>query len=195
MFLVNFNLHFLYFFIDTTIQVYYLKIMYKALKNLREQNNYSQNSIATFLGISRQMYIKYEQGEVEPPVKVIVQLAKFYRVPYEYILDDRIGDAKSSAKYECQKESDAETLEVASPAPAFGVSYLQSVMNMLPKLIYAEQLQVLAKLCEMVKDQTEEKKEPSKKMQAFQRILALNEELHLSSEGRTWTREELHERH
>ncbi len=175
--------------------------MYKALKNLREQNNYSQNSIATFLGISRQMYIKYEQGEVEPPVKVITQLAKFYRVPYEYILDDKIGDVHVSATYDHQykKSYSNETensLEVASAAPAYGVSsYLQSVMNMLPKLIYSEQLQVLSKLCEMVKTQTEEKKEPNKKMQAYQRLLALNEELHLSSEGRTWTREELHERH
>jgi len=165
--------------------LYYITSMYRALKNLREQNNYSQNSIATFLGISRQMYIKYEQGEVEPPVKVITQLAKFYRVPYEYILDDKIG-------YDFKEK----TLEVASATPAYGVSsYLNSVMNMLPKLTYSEQLQVLSKLCEMVKTETEEKKEPSKKMQAFQRLLALNEELHLSSEGRTWTREELHERH
>lgn len=171
--------------------------MYKALKNLREQNNYSQNSIATFLGISRQMYIKYEQGEVEPPVKVIIQLAKFYRVPYEYILDDKIGDVHVSVDYDHQyKKTEEKTLDVSSATPAYGVSsYLNSVMNMLPKLIYSEQLQVLSKLCEMVKTETEEKKEPSKKMQAYQRLLALNEELHLSSEGRTWTREELHERH
>jgi len=171
--------------------------MYKALKNLREQNNYSQNSIATFLGISRQMYIKYEQGEVEPPVKVITQLAKFYRVPYEYILDDKIGDIPVTTESEHEyKIPDGTESDVASTSPAYGVnSYLQSVLNMLPKLIYSEQLQVLSKLCEMVKTETEEKKEPSKKMQAYQRLLALNEELHLSSEGRTWTREELHERH
>jgi len=175
--------------------LYYVISMYKALKNLREQNNYSQNSIATFLGISRQMYIKYEQGEVEPPVKVITQLAKFYRVPYEYILDDKIGGVPVFEEHQYIK-SEENTFEVASATPAYGVSsYLQSVMNMLPKLIYSEQLQVLSKLCEMVKTETEEKKEPSKKMQAYQRLLALNEELHLSSEGRTWTREELHERH
>lgn len=66
---------------------------------------------------------------------------------------------------------------------------------MLPKLIYSEQLQLLSKLCDMVKTGTEEKKAPSKKMQAYQRLLKMNEELHLCSDGTKFTREELHERH
>ena len=41
----------------------------------------------------------------------------------------------------------------------------------------------------------EVEKAPSKKMQAFQRILKMNEELHLCSDGTKFTREELHERH
>ena len=65
--------------------------MNETIKLLREQNNYSQNSIATFLGISRQMYIKYEQGVIAPPVKVVKDLANFYRVPYEYIIDDKLA--------------------------------------------------------------------------------------------------------
>lgn len=184
--------------------------MNETLKKLREQNNYSQNSIATFLGISRQIYIKYEQGTVEPPVKVVKDLANFYRVPYEYIIDDKLAHGYEAAlndrtsytetsetevSYSC-KES--KPLAVASGTPVYTSSipsdYLSSVLAMLPKLIYAEQLQVLSKLCEMVKTQTDTKKEPSKKMQAFQKILALNEELHLKSDGTKWTREELYER-
>lgn len=173
--------------------------MNETIKQLREQNNYSQNSIATFLGISRQMYIKYEQGVIVPPVKVVKDLANFYRVPYEYIIDDKLGGEKVSHTY--SSTSDA-TFEVASPAPAYGIaaansSYLDSILNMLPRLIYSEQLQLLSKLCDMVKSCTEEKeveKAPSKKMQAFQRILKMNEELHLCSDGTKFTREELHER-
>ena len=52
--------------------------MKETLKALREKNNYSQATVAKYLGISRQMYIKYESGEAEPPVKVIVALIKLY---------------------------------------------------------------------------------------------------------------------
>ena len=179
--------------------------MNETLKKLREQNNYSQNSIATFLGISRQMYIKYEQGTIEPPVKVVKDLANFYRVPYEYIIDNKLAHTYEEKADEKPADSEvlyshvgSKPLTVTSPVPAYTSSipsdYLNSVLAMLPKLIYAEQLQVLSKLCELVRTQTETKKEPSKKMQAFQRILALNEELHLKSDGTKWTREELYER-
>lgn len=174
--------------------------MKETIKLLREQNNYSQNSIATFLGISRQMYIKYEQGVIAPPVKVVKDLANFYRVPYEYIIDDKLAgsDDKKSPAYKIDSTS---SKVVSSPTPSYGVAssdYLASILNMLPKLIYSEQLQLLSKLCDMVKTGTEEKeveKAPSKKMQAFQRILKMNEELHLCSDGTKFTREELHERH
>ena len=35
---------------------------------------------------------------------------------------------------------------------------------------------------------------PKRKMQAFTKLLALNDELHLNSKGQKWTREELYER-
>lgn len=177
--------------------------MNETLKQLRENNNYSQNSIATFLGISRQMYIKYEQGTIDPPVKVIKNLANFYRVPYEYIIDDKLGNKSEPLKKEVTYKIPAEKeYAVADSGVSYGKSipsdYLSAITDMLPKLIYSEQLQLLSKLCDMVKSHAqkeEEKEAPSKKMEAFQRILELNKKLHLSSEGRTWTREELYERH
>ena len=54
-------------------------IMKETLKALREKNNYSQATVAKYLGISRQMYITHESGEAEPPVKVIVALSKLYK--------------------------------------------------------------------------------------------------------------------
>ncbi len=171
--------------------------MNETIKLLREQNNYSQNSIATFLGISRQMYIKYEQGVIAPPVKVVKDLANFYRVPYEYIIDDKLAGTENKKNYTYKIDSTS-PMAVSSPTPSYGVAssdYLSSILNMLPKLIYSEQLQLLSKLCDMVKTGTEEKKAPSKKMQAYQRLLKMNEELHLCSDGTKFTREELHERH
>ena len=64
-----------------------ITIMKESLKALREKNNYSQATVAKYLGISRQMYIKYESGEAEPPVKVIVALSKLYKVDYAQIID------------------------------------------------------------------------------------------------------------
>ena len=170
--------------------------MLDSLKYFREQNNYSQGAVASFLGVSRQMYIKYENGEVEPPLKTIVQLARFYRVSYDVLIDNKIPEKKVTYMH-----SEKSTMEVASPLPAYGTAesqdssyYLNSIMEMLPKLIYAEQLKVLSALSGMVQKETEEKIIPNRKMQAYTKLLALNDELHLNSNGQKWTREELYER-
>ena len=39
--------------------------MNNTLRILREKNNYSQATVASYLGISRQMYIKFESGAAE----------------------------------------------------------------------------------------------------------------------------------
>ena len=170
--------------------------MLDSLKYFREQNNYSQGAVASFLGVSRQMYIKYENGEVEPPLKTVVQLARFYRVSYDVLIDNKIPEKKVTYKH-----SEKATMAVASPLPAYGTAesqdssyYLKSIMEMLPKLIYAEQLKVLSALSGMVQKETEEKIIPNRKMQAYTKLLALNDELHLNSNGQKWTREELYER-
>ena len=170
--------------------------MLESLKYFREENNYSQSGVASFLGISRQMYIKYETGEVEPPLKVVVQLAHFYRVSYDVIIDYK--RSSESAGYEKQERG---AFKIASPLPSYGKSanvdlsyYYSSIMEMLPKLVYSEQLKVLSTLLGLVQKETEEKIIPDRKMQAYTKLLALNQELHLSSNGKKWTREELYER-
>lgn len=72
--------------------------MKETLKALREKFNYSQNSVANFLGISRQMYIKYENGDVEPPVKVVTALCGLYKVPYEVLIDNKMMNHADSGK-------------------------------------------------------------------------------------------------
>lgn len=63
--------------------------MFETIKYLREQKKFSQAQVADYLGISRQMYIKYERGETEPPVCVIKELCKLYKVDYDVILEDK----------------------------------------------------------------------------------------------------------
>lgn len=62
--------------------------MKETLKFLRESHKYSQTDLAAFLGISRQMYIKYENGEVEPPVAVVKKLCDKYGVGYDVLINN-----------------------------------------------------------------------------------------------------------
>ena len=74
--------------------------MKETLRILREKNSLSQSSVAEYLNISRQMYLKYESGETEPPVKVIVLLSKLYKVSYGTIIDNKFATQESQSIYE-----------------------------------------------------------------------------------------------
>ena len=177
--------------------------MNETLKALREQNNYSQAAVAAYLDVSRQMYIKYENGDAVPPVKIVTQLSNFYRVPYDVILEDKLNSRyqkaegnKSDFKY-AKKDI---AYEVHEPAPAYGVMdnspsyYLKSILEMLPKLVYKEQLKVLEKLTGLVQKATQEKLKPNKQMQSYDKLTKYADSLHLKSDGKKWTREGLYER-
>lgn len=159
--------------------------MNNTIKALREQNNYSQAAVAQFLGISRQMYIKYENGLVEPPVKTVAELAHFYHVTYDFIIDDSAPQYSSGT---------ALAYDIPSRKTQPQSMYLKSIVEMLPKLIYREQLMVLEMLAEMVRNSTAEKIMPEKKSTGIDQLLKLNEKYHPRSDGTKWTREEIYER-
>lgn len=97
--------------------------MKETLKTLRDQFNYSQNSVAKFLGISRQMYIKYENGDAEPPVKIVVALSGLYKVPYDFLIDNKACSQKSenvhrNVEYKLPEEK---TLAVADPGADYNI--------------------------------------------------------------------------
>lgn len=100
--------------------------MYKTIKSLREKFDYSQTAVASYLKISRQMYVKYENGEVEPSVRVVKQLCSLYQVSYDFIINDDLSDEAKGIKPgeysfdHCKKES--EVLYVASSSLAYSVA-------------------------------------------------------------------------
>ena len=57
----------------------------KIIRDLREDNGYSQQQIADILDIKRTMYQKYEYGETELPMRHAKALAKLYKVSLDYI--------------------------------------------------------------------------------------------------------------
>ena len=181
-------------------------IMNNTLRILREQNNYSQAAVASYLGISRQMYIKYETGAAIPPVKVVTDLSNFYRVPYDVIIEDKLNQSKNnklenskSSKYPHQRSEDIiwelhEPDAIYSPQETSSSYYLKAILEMLPKLVYKEQLKVLEKVSGMVQTATEEKLKPNKQMNNYIKLSKYASSLHLKSDGKKWTREELYER-
>lgn len=56
------------------------------LRELREDNDLTQNDIAEILGTTQQVYSRYEKGINEIPVRHIITLCKFYKVSSDYIL-------------------------------------------------------------------------------------------------------------
>lgn len=59
---------------------------YKRLKDLREDNDYTQEYIAEKLKINRVVYNRYENGIRDIPTELVLELAKIYKVDTDYIL-------------------------------------------------------------------------------------------------------------
>lgn len=58
---------------------------YQRIRDLREDNDLSQQSVADILGISRQQYQLYESGKREMPMRLFIALADHYKVSLDYI--------------------------------------------------------------------------------------------------------------
>lgn len=63
-----------------------MKKYYEIIKDLREDNDYTQKQIADVLKTTQQVYSRYENGINEIPVHHLVELCKFYNVSADYIL-------------------------------------------------------------------------------------------------------------
>jgi transcriptional regulator with XRE-family HTH domain len=57
------------------------------LKALREENAITQKTLADYLHIRQNTYSQYENGQRQLPIDVLIQLAKFYNVSVDYILE------------------------------------------------------------------------------------------------------------
>ena len=56
------------------------------IRELREDNDYTQQQIAEKLGTSQTMYARYERGASELPIRHLIALSKLYGVSTDYIL-------------------------------------------------------------------------------------------------------------
>lgn len=58
----------------------------KRIKDLREDNDLTQEQVAKYLGTSQTMYARYERGANEMPIRHLIKLCKLYNVSSDYIL-------------------------------------------------------------------------------------------------------------
>ena len=56
------------------------------LRDLREDRDYTQSEIAAILGITQQVYSRYELGINEIPVRHLKALCEFYQVSADFVL-------------------------------------------------------------------------------------------------------------
>ncbi len=57
------------------------------LKELREDNDMKQQTLANYLHIKQNTYSQYENGQRQVPIDVLTSLADYYGVSVDYILE------------------------------------------------------------------------------------------------------------
>jgi transcriptional regulator with XRE-family HTH domain len=61
----------------------------KRMRDLREDNDKTQQQIAEALGTSQTMYARYERGANELPIRHLLKLCDYYGVSADYLLGRR----------------------------------------------------------------------------------------------------------
>ncbi len=63
-----------------------MKELRKILRELREDHNLKQATVASYLGIEQQSYSNYENGNRSIPLWAVIKLADYYKVSTDYLL-------------------------------------------------------------------------------------------------------------
>ncbi|WP_376699436.1 helix-turn-helix domain-containing protein [Listeria booriae] len=57
------------------------------MRAIREDNDITQAQMATYLNISQNTYSQYETGKIEWTASTLVQIADYFDVSVDYLLD------------------------------------------------------------------------------------------------------------
>ena len=60
--------------------------MYRRIRDLREDADYTQSRVAAYLHCDQSQYSKYERGERPLPLDCAVKLAELYNVSLDYLV-------------------------------------------------------------------------------------------------------------
>lgn len=59
---------------------------FQRIRDLREDSDRSQQTVADYLFVQRTVYCRYERGEREIPAWAVIKLADLYHTSTDYIL-------------------------------------------------------------------------------------------------------------
>ena len=62
-------------------------MVYKNIRNLREDRDLRQKDLAAKLNVSQNTYSQYETGVIEMTASTLIKLADFYGVSVDFLLD------------------------------------------------------------------------------------------------------------
>lgn len=71
-------------------------LKYQRIRNLREDHDWNQTTVARMLNMSQTGYSKYETGENDIPTQVLIRLARIYHTSIDYLL----GETDNPCRYE-----------------------------------------------------------------------------------------------
>jgi len=60
--------------------------MYQRIRDLREDHDLNQQSLADLLNISQTTYSRYESGTLDIPSVSLIKLAQFYKTSIDYLV-------------------------------------------------------------------------------------------------------------
>lgn len=60
-------------------------MLYKRIRDLREDKDLTQKQMAEILNCSQQVYSNYELGQRDIPTEILIRLAEYHNVTTDYI--------------------------------------------------------------------------------------------------------------
>lgn len=70
-------------------------MIYRRIRDLREDHDWNQTTVAKMLNLSQTGYSKYETGAHDIPTQVLIQLARIYGVSIDYLLGETDNPARN----------------------------------------------------------------------------------------------------
>ncbi|MBG9979244.1 helix-turn-helix domain-containing protein [Ruoffia tabacinasalis] len=60
---------------------------FNRIRDLREDNDFTQNYVAKIINCSRSVYSMYESGKMNIPIDIFISMANIYEVSIDYLLN------------------------------------------------------------------------------------------------------------
>ena len=71
-------------FMYNTVEV---NVMFRRIRDLREDHDLTQKEMANILNYSQQVYSNYELGQRDIPTDILIKLSNYYDISIDYILE------------------------------------------------------------------------------------------------------------